>query len=98
MHTLKYLGIRVKSDEECSSDYMNRIYHAKIVLKQMRNNLCNASLSLNIEKRVIKRFIELVLLYGNVSWSINRSMQRSLAVIKMWSGYHRQLRSQTRNE
>ena len=56
----------------------NRIDQAETAFQRMRNILCNTSLSMNVRKRVLKRYIQPILLYGSELWTIGYSAQKSL--------------------
>lgn len=60
------------STEIWTSKIQNRICHAETVFKQMINILCNASLSQNTWKGILKRFFEPILRYGSESHTLKR--------------------------
>ena len=39
---------------------------------------------MNVRKRVLKCYIEPILLYGSESWTISKSAQKSLEAAEMW--------------
>jgi hypothetical protein len=84
VNKFKYLGVMVTSDGRCLTEIKSRIGQAKAAFQKMRNILCNKSLSLNIRKRVLKCYIEPVLLYGCESWNVNEQMKRNLEATEMW--------------
>ena len=50
----------------------------------MKSILCNKSLSLNVRKRVLKCYVEPVLLYGSESWNVNEQIKKKLEATEMW--------------
>ena len=80
----KYLGAVITSDGKCRTEIRNRIGQAKTTCQRMRNILFNTTLSMNVRKRVLKCYIEPILLYGSESWTIGKSAQKSLEAAEMW--------------
>ena len=84
MQKFKYLRAVITSDRKCRTEIRNRIGQAKTAFQRMRNILANTSLSMNVRKRVLKCYIEPILLYGSESWTIGKSAQKSLEAAEMW--------------
>src|SRR5579871_6990683 len=57
----------------------------------MKNILCNMSLSIEVRKRVLRSYIEPILLYRSESWTINRVARNHIEATKFWF-YRRMLR------
>ena len=80
----KYLGAFITSDGRCTTEIKSRIGQAKAAFNKMKSILCNKSLSMNVRNRVLKCYIEPVLLYGSESWNINEQIRKNLEATEMW--------------
>ena len=80
----KYLGAIISSDGQCQTKRKNRIKHAKTTFHKMKHILTNVNLSLETRKRVMKCYIEPILLYGCKAWTINKELERKIEATEMW--------------
>ena len=80
----KYLGTIISSDGKCQTEVKNRISQAKTTFHKMKHILTNANLSVETRKRVMKCYIEPMLLYGCEAWTINKELKRKIEATEMW--------------
>ena len=80
----KYLGTIISSDGRCHTEIKSRICQAKATFHKMKQILTNINLSLETRKRVLKSYIEPVLLYGCEAWTINKQQERAIEATEMW--------------
>ena len=80
----KYLGTIISSDGKCHTEVKSRISQAKMTFHKMKHILTNINLSLETRKRVLKSYIEPILVYGCEAWTISRQVERTIEATEMW--------------
>ena len=80
----KYLGTIISSDGKCHTKVKSRISQAKMTFHKMKHILTNINLSLETRKRVLKSYIEPILVYGCEAWTISRQLERTIEATEMW--------------
>jgi hypothetical protein len=88
----KYLGTLITADGRCIKEIKSRVAQAKATFHKMKNILCNMSLSIEVRKRVLRSYIEPIMLYGSEAWTINRLARNHIEATEMWF-YRRMLRT-----
>ena len=56
----------------------------KIAFSKMKNILTNKKMSIETRKRVLRCYIEPVLLYGCEAWTMNSQAEKHLMAVEMW--------------
>ena len=84
VHKYNYLGSLLTSDGRCTNEIKRRMAHAKASFQNTKSILWNKRLSLGMRKRVLKCYIEPILLYGCESWSMTKQTLTSIEAIEMW--------------
>ena len=79
-----YLGTVITSDGRCLEEIRTRIAIAKVAFCKMKNILTNKKISIETRKRVLKCYIEPVLLYGCEAWTMSRQAEKHLMAVEMW--------------
>ena len=83
VNNFKYLGTLITADGRCIKEIKSRVTQAKATFHKMKNILCNMSLSIEVRKRVLRSYIEPILLYGSESWTINRLARNHIEATEM---------------
>ena len=78
-----YLGTVISSNGKCLDEIRTRIAIAKTAFSKMKNILTNKKISLEVRKRVLKCYIEPVLLYVYESWKINKEAEKHLLAVDL---------------
>ena len=82
VHQFKYLGTIITSDGRCQTEVKGRI--AKTTFQKMKHIMTNKSLSFETRKRVLKCYVEPVLLYGCEARTLNKQLEKSIEATEMW--------------
>ena len=79
-----YLGTVITSDGRCLEEIRTRIAMAKVAFSKMKNILTNKKMSIETRKRVLRGYIEPVLLYGCETWTMSSQAEKHLMAAEMW--------------
>ncbi|BFZ00294.1 hypothetical protein BsWGS_03333 [Bradybaena similaris] len=79
-----YLGTVIKSDERCITEIKTRIAMAKVAFCKMKNVLTKKKFPITVRKRVLKCYIEPILLYACETWTMIRQAEKYLMAVEMW--------------
>ena len=79
-----YLGTVITSDGRCLEDIRTRIAMAKVAFSKIKNILTNKKMSIETRKRVLRCYIEPVLLYGCEAWTLSSQAEKQLMAVEMW--------------
>ncbi|BFY98674.1 hypothetical protein BsWGS_01714 [Bradybaena similaris] len=91
VNEFKYLGTLITSDGRCIKEVKCRIAQAKAAFHKLKHILCNLSLSIEVRKRVLRSYVEPILVYGSESWTISKLVRNYLEAVEMWF-YRRMMR------
>ena len=80
----KYLGTIISSDGKSHTEVESRISQAKTTFHKMKHILTNINLSLETRQKVLKSYIEPILVYGCEAWTISGQLERTLEATEMW--------------
>ena len=80
--SFQYLGSLVNKDDKCDAKIRSRI--GKAIFGKLRGILTNISLSIEIQQRMLKKYIWSVMEYGSETWNISKEMKKRLEADKMW--------------
>lgn len=84
VNKVKYLGAIITADGKTLEDVKSRIGQAKSAFNTMKNIFTNKEISIYLKKRLLKCYIEPILLYGSESWNLNEAIKRKLESAEMW--------------
>ena len=79
---LKYLGC-ISSNKNCCQEVSQRIAITKETFNRKRNIFCGP-LEKELRKRLVKRFVWSVALYGAETWTLRWNEQKRLEAFEMW--------------
>ena len=79
-----YLGTLITSDGKCLDEIRARIAMAKVAFYKIENILTNKKMSFTTRKRVLKCYIEPVLMYGCEAWTMSKQAENHLMAVEMW--------------
>ncbi|GFS22584.1 endonuclease-reverse transcriptase [Elysia marginata] len=80
----KYLGTIITSDGRNNNEIAARIAQAKTNFQKMRAVLTNKHISIQTRKRVLRCYIEPILLYGCEAWTISKQIEAKLEATELW--------------
>ena len=79
-----FLGTWITSDGRCTTEINTRTGQAKTAFKQMESILKNQKINIEVRKRVLKIYIEPILMYGSESWTITKATENKINATEMW--------------
>lgn len=74
----------MKTEDCWCEEEIRRIIIAKSAFKPMEAYLTNRKLSIGIRKWAAKTFLQLTMMYGCETWTVNRKIQEKLDAAEMW--------------
>ena len=80
----KYLGTLITQDGRCETEVKARIAQAKSAFVKMKSLLTNKSIGLEIRKKILRCYIEPILLYGCEAWTLTKKIIGYLEGAEMW--------------
>ncbi|PNF29424.1 hypothetical protein B7P43_G06842 [Cryptotermes secundus] len=79
----KYLGSLLTDDGRCTSEIKSRIAMAKAAFSK-KKYLFTSKLDLNLRKKLVKRYIWSIALYGAETWTLRAVDKKHLESFEMW--------------
>ena len=80
----KYLGTMVTSAGKCSQEVKSPIAQAKSAFQKMKSILTNPKLIFKVRRRILRCYVEPIMLYGSEAWTINQQVQKHKETTEMW--------------
>ena len=80
----KYLGSIITDDGKCQREVSTRIAEAKQAFNRMKTVLTNLKVTMRTRLRVLRSYIEPLLLYGCETWTLMTAERNRLMATEMW--------------
>ena len=68
------MGTLITQDGRCETEVKARIAQAKSAFVKMKSLLTNKSIGLEIRKKILRCYIEPILLYGCEAWTLTKKI------------------------
>ena len=80
----KYLRSMLTNGRRCTCEVKSRIAMAKAAFKKKKKNIFTSTWDLNLRKKLVKRYIWSMALYGAETWRLRAADQKHLESFEVW--------------
>jgi hypothetical protein len=80
----KYLGSTITEDGRSTREIISKINHAKCAFQSKKNMFISRNIDVKVRKNLLKAYVWSVALYGNETWTIDKTEEKRLLAFETW--------------